>query len=249
MAGIIIRTPNSAMFNSPAMKNKPFLGVGVGLPSSPRPVWALSSLQSSSQSPPVLPFVGMNSSASPRSSGMRMVDVEAGVVGITEERRAWTKVRSMMGVMGDTGKDEALFELVGTPPLPSPAPGQGAGWLGLGLGQRQGGGQKQRQGRMQGPREALPGKVGGPRVLRKPAPLALGGLSNFVPPVYGSANAGGVRKGFVREDVVFTPKTTSPAPAGDLSTKKLSILQSAVINGRANKEEVELVTGMKLDIF
>lgn len=246
MAGVMIRTPNSTMFNSPATKNKPFLGVGVGLPSSPRPVWALPS--QSSQSPPLLPFaLGMNSGASPRSSGMRMVDVEAGVVGIIEERRAWTKVRSMMGVMGDTTKDEALFELVGTPPLPSPAPGQGTGWQGQG--QRQGGGQKQRQGRMQGPREALPGKVGGPRVLRKPAPLALGALSNFEPPVYGSANASGVRKGFVREDVVFTSKTASPAPAADLSTKKMSILQSAVINGRANKEEVELVTGMKMDFF
>jgi len=177
-----------------------------------------------------------------------MVDIEAGVVGIIEEKRAWSRVRSMMGVVGDTNKDEALFELVGTPPLPSPAPGQGTGWPGLG--QRQGGGQKQRQGWMQGPREALPGKVGGPRVLRKPAPLALGGLSNFEPPVYGGANAnGGPRKGAVREEVIFTSKTTSPPPAGDLNTKKMSILQSAVINGRANKEEVELVTGMKMDIF
>ena len=242
ISGVAIRAPNSTMFNSPVIKNKPFLGAG--LPSSPRPVRALSPQQSSSQSPQLLPFaLGMNSSASPRSSGMRMVDLEAGVVGITEERRGWAKVRSMMGVVGDTNKDESLFELVaGTPPLPSPAPGQGTGWRG----QKQGG-QKQRQGRLLGPHEALPGKVGGPRVLKKPAPLALGALSNFEPPVYG--NATGVRKRFVREDVVLTAKTGTP-PAADSSPgqKKMSILQSAVINGRANKEEVELVTGMKMDI-
>jgi len=251
---VAIGTPNSTIFNFPAMKNKPF--ASVGLPGSPRPLRALSPPQSLSQSPQLPPFaLGTNAGASPRALGMRVVDLEAGVVGIIEEKRAWARVRSMMGVVGDTNKDEALFELVaGTPPpLPSPAPrqGQGAGWQG----QMQWQGQKQRLGRAPGPREALPGRVGGPRVLKKPAPLVLGGLSNFAPPVYGSGN-GVVPKRFVREDVVATGKTSTPTAAAafafafdsDSGRKKMSILQSAVINGRANKEEVELVTGMKMDI-
>ena len=140
----------------------------------------------------------------------------------------------MMGVVGDVNKDEALFEMVaGTPPpLPSPALRQG-------------------QERMQAPRVARPGKVGGARVLKKPAPLALGGLSNFESAVHGNNSANAVRRRFVRE-VITTGKTSTP-PDIDSNTnanarKKMSILQSAVINGRANKEEVELVTGMKMDI-
>jgi hypothetical protein len=92
--------------------------------------------------------------------------------------------------------------------------------------------------------------VGGPRVLKKPAPLALAGLSNFEPPLYGGGGGGNaVRRRFVREDVIVTAKMSStPPPAADPSAKKMSILQSAVIHGRANKEEVELVTGIKMDI-
>ena len=107
-----------------------------------------------------------------------------------------------------------------------------------------------------------PGAVGGPRVLKKPAPLALGGLSNFESPVHGNSNANGVRKRFIREVIVTgktstTPEVDSNTPNTSTSTntntnmhgwKKMSILQSAVINGRANKDEVELVTGMKMDI-
>jgi len=102
-------------------------------------------------------------------------------------------------------------------------------------------------GRTQAPRVALPGTVGGQRE-KKPAPLALGELSNFESSVYGSG-ANGVRKRFVRE-IVVTGKTGTP-PGIDSSPrgwKKMSILQSAVIHGRANKEEVELITGMKMDI-
>lgn len=107
-----------------------------------------------------------------------------------------------------------------------------------------------------------PGSVGGPRLLKKPAPLALGGLSNFEPSVHSNSNANGVRKRFIREVIVTgktstTPEVDSNTPNTSTSTnmntnmhagKKMSILQSAVINGRANKEEVELVTGMKMDI-
>jgi len=102
---------------------------------------------------------------------------------------------------------------------------------------------------------ALPGKVGGIRVLKKPAPLALGGLSNFESSVYGNNSANDIRRHFVREAII-TAKTSTPSDIDSNTNtntntngwKKMSILQSAVINGRANKEEVELVTGMKMDI-
>jgi len=257
--GFTVGTPMGAMFNSPTAKNRPF--VVVGLPGSPRPVKVpspLSPRERMSQSPPLRPFaMGMNANASQRMSGMRVVDLEAGVVDIVEEKRGWSKVRSMMGVVGDTNKDHALFEIVGSPP-PLPSPAQ---WQGQGRGQWQGPrqGQMQGPGRTQGPRAALPGKVGGPRVLKKPTPLALGGLSNFEPPVYGSGSGNGngnnndnngARKRFVRGDVVVTAKTNTP-PGINSSTpgwKKLSILESAIINGWANKEEIELVTGMKMDV-
>jgi hypothetical protein len=186
---------------------------------------------------------------------MRMVDLETGVVGVVEEKRAWARVRSMMGVVGDVHKDESLFEMVGSPPpLPSPTLGQGQGQgQGQWQWQRQRQGQGQGQGRPQAPRVALPGKVGGVRVLKKPAPLALDGLSNFESSVYGNNSANDIRRRFVREAIVTT-KTGTPSdidPNTSTNThgwKKMSILQSAVINGRANKDEVELVTGMKMDI-
>jgi len=251
--GFAIGTPKSTMLNSPMAKNNPF--VGLGLPNGPRPVRVVSPRsppRSRSRSPPFT--LGTNANGTPRSSGMRMgmrmVDLEAGVVGVVEDKRGWSRVRSMMGVVGDMNKDEALFELVAsTPPLPSPVHRHGQGHQqGQGRGQWQGQRLGQGHGRTQTPRVALPGTVGGPRVLKKPAPLALGGLSNFESPVYGSG-ANGVRKRFVRE-VVATGKTGTP-PGIDSSPrgwKKMSILQSAVIHGRANKEEVELVTGMKMDI-
>ena len=236
-SGLAIGTPKGTMFNtSPTVKDRPF--AMVGLPSTPRPIQVVSSLsppRTLSQSSPLAAFaLGTNTNGTPRLSGMRMVGLETGVVGVVEEKRRWARVRSMMGVVGDVNKDEALFEMVaGTPPpLPSPALRQG-------------------QERMQAPRVARPGKVGGARVLKKPAPLALGGLSNFESSVHGNNSANAVRRRFVRE-VITTGKTSTP-PDIDSNTnanarKKMSILQSAVINGRANKEEVELVTGMKMDI-
>ena len=266
-SGLVIGTPNGTMLNSsPTVKDKPF--VVVGLPSTPRPIQVVplrSSPQALSQSSPPAPFaLGTNASANgtPRSSGMRMVDLEAGVVGVVgvvDEKRGWARVRSMMGVVGDVNKDEALFEMVGSPPpLPSPALGQGQGqgqwqWQKQRQGQGQGHGQGQDQGRLQAPRLALPGKVGGTRVLKKPAPLALGGLSNFESSVYGNNSANDMRRRFVREAII-TAKTSTPSDIDSNTNtntrgwKKMSILQSAVINGRANKEEVELVTGMKMDI-
>jgi hypothetical protein len=166
-----------------------------------------------------------------------MVDREAGVV---DERHAygWAKVQSMVGVMGDTATtngdgDEgtAGFETTAGQALP----GTTENWGGSG---------------------------GASRVVKKPAPLALGGLSNFEPPFYGSGHGHGARADrstrFAREDVVPTATGTptakggTPAPsAGEThmhGRKTMSILQSAVIHGRANKEEVELVTGMKMDV-
>jgi len=256
-SGLTIGTPKGTMFNSsPTVKDRPF--ALVGLPSTPRPIQVVSSLtppRTLSQSSPLAAFaLGTNTNGTPRLSGMRMVDLETGVVGVVDEKRRWGRVRSMMGVVGDVNRDEALFEMVAgsPPPLPSPALRQGQG---QGQGQWQwqwqiqGQGQRQGQERMQAPRVTRPGKVGGARVLKKPAPLALGGLSNFESSVHDSAN--NVRRRFVRE-VITTGKTSTP-PDIDSSTnangrKKMSILQSAVINGRANKEEVELVTGMKMDI-
>jgi hypothetical protein len=230
---------------SPTAKNKPL--VGLGLPSSPYPVLMVpprspprTRSQSRSRSPPLPPFtLGASTNGTPRST--RMVDLEAGVVGVVEEKRGWSKVRSMMGVVGDMNRDEALFELVArTPPSPSPVQGQGRGqWQG----QRQG--QGQGQGRTQAPRVALPGKVGGPRVLKKPAPLTLDGFSNFASSDYGSS-PDSVRIRYVRA-AVATGKA-SPPRSSTHGWKKMSILESAVINGRANKEEVEYVTGMKMDI-
>ena len=178
------------------------------------------------------------------------MDLETGVVGVVDEKRGWARVRSMMGVVGDVNKDEALFEMVGSPPpLPSPTLGQGQG-QGPWQWQRQ---RQEGQGRLQAPRLALPGKVGGTRVLKKPAPLVLGGLSNFESSVYGNNSANDIRRRFVREAII-TAKTSTPSDIDSNTNtntngwKKMSILQSAVINGRANKEEVELVTGMKIDI-
>ena len=250
-SGLAIGTPQGTMSNSsPTVKDRPF--AAVGLPSTPRPIQVVPSLsppRTLSQSSPLAAFAqGTNTNATPRLSGMRMMDLESGVVGVVDEKRRWARVRSMMGVVGDVNKDEALFEIVAGTPTPFPSP---ALRLGQGYGHGHGQGRGQGQGRMQAPREALPGKVGGARVLKKPAPLALGGLSNFESSVHGNNGASDIRKRFVRE-VITTGKTSTP-PDIDSSTnangrKKMSILQSAVINGRANKEEVELVTGMKMDI-
>jgi len=231
---LAVGTPKGTILNnSSTVKGKPF--VMVGLPSTPRPVQVVSSRSSPltlSQSALLAPFAQGTNGTPRSSSGMRMVDLEAGVVGVVEEKRRWARVRSMMGVVGDVNKDEALFEIVAGSPPPLPSPG-----------------------RMQAPRMALPGSVGGPRVLKKPAPLALSGLSNFESSVYDSSSSnanGGVRKRFVRDVIVTAKASASPEKDSNTNTragwKKMSILQSAVINGRANKEEVELVTGMKMDI-
>jgi hypothetical protein len=106
-------------------------------------------------------------------------------------------------------------------------------------------------------RERGVGGVG--RELSRNRPrLRLVGLSTFEQHFYGSGHGG--REGrstiFAREDVVATGTPTAKSgtrtsAAGEThmyGRKTTAILQSAVIHGSANNEEVELVTGMRVDV-